>query len=211
VKISYTDEMRRLLKVCGVPAGLVFNFNIKWEENIRSYTEESKDDGKPACSFSMNEQRDTIKSLANLDVAKPKVIILSATDELTNLRRFVVPWFYNVVDNCRSNPKQSLGNMPRWHYIDFSFTDELLDDLKGKNNKEAYVDYKPLLVLDGVSTDSSSNKVEKLRDILNLSLDHTVIVILGGNTPYSFCKDRLGFKPNHFAVFTTPSRSRTVL
>jgi hypothetical protein len=210
MKISYTEEMRRLLKVCGVPSGLVYDFSIDWTTYLRSHTEEGKDDGKLACDISLSDQKSTIKSLSNLDVSKPKIIVLNSIDELTLLRRFMVPWFYNAVEYCKTNPKASLGSLPVWHYIDFSFTDDLLTILRYKNPQINFSEYKPLLILDGVSTDSSSNKVEKLRDILNLSLDHAVVLLLGGANPYTFCKERLGFAPKQLAVFNS-ARNRTVL
>lgn len=210
MKIVFTDEMKRLLKVTGVPPGLIYNFSIKWSDYIRSHVEETKDGSKPLCSVSSTDQTEVIKGLAKLDEKKPQRIVLSATSEVTLLRKFMVPWFYNAVETCKANPKTSLGSLPLWHYVDFSFTDELLDVLRNKHSKISFAEYKPLLVLDGVSTDSSSNKVEKLRDILNLSLDHVVIILLGGENPYAFCKDRLGFNPTNLAVFNS-ARSRSVL
>jgi len=210
MKISYTDEMKRLLKLCGVPSGLVYDFSINWAQYLRPHTEEGKDDGKLACDISLSDQKATIKSLSNLDEAKPKVIVLNATEELTLMRRFMVPWFFNAVEYCKTNPKSSLGSLPVWHYIDFSFTDDLMTILRGKNPQVNFAEYKPLLILDGVSTDSSSNKVEKLRDVINLSLDHVVVLLLGGEKPYTFCKERLGFAPKQLAVFNA-ARNRTVL
>ena len=200
MKISYNDEQKRLLRTCGVPSGLIQDFTINWKDYIQTLID--NDNEKPLYNYSIKDQIDTIRSLAKINESKAKTIVLSAVDELTLLRKFTVPWFFNACEWSIQNPKHSLGTLPVWHYIDFSFNDSLLTTLRGKEASDNFNDCKPMLVLDGVSTDSSGTKVEKLRDILNLSLDHTVILLLGGEKPFEFCKSKLGFKPKHFAQFS---------
>jgi hypothetical protein len=204
MKVKYSIEQRRLLQMCKVPSGVIQDFNIKWENYIRSYSEQNADDGKLICKFSIEDQKKTVQRFSSLAEAKPHIIVINATTELTNMRRFMVPWFFNVVEYAKNNPKATLGNMPLWHYLDSSFSDELLDILRYRNPITNFNDSKPLIVIDGVATDSGHSKVEKLRDIINLTLDHVVIILLAGTNPFLFCKNKLGFAPKQFVVFFHP-------
>ena len=210
MKFTYTEDQTRLLKICGVPSGLVYPFSTKVKDHVRSHVENNQEEGKAPFSLSSSDQMSVLKALSNLSLAPPQKIVLSANEEITNLRRFMVPWFCNAAEYTKNNPAKTMGALPVWNYIDFSFNDRLMDILRGRDTEISFGQFKPLLVLDGVFTDSSPNKVEKLRDILNLSLDHCVVLLLGGENPYSFCKTRLGFAPKQFAVLASP-RNRTVL
>ncbi len=207
MKFSYTEEKKRLLKLTGVPSGLLYDCTIKIKDHVRSYNEEIE--GKPPFTLSIADQMKVYTSLDKLP-GQPRRIVLSSNDDITLLRKFMVPWFYNAVAFAKENSNIALGTLPVWQYVDFSFNDKLLDALRGKDTELSFSEYKPLLVLDGISTDSSSNKIEKTRDILNLSLDHTVVLLLGGSNPFNFCQTRLSFTPKELAIFST-ARNRSVL
>ena len=102
------------------------------------------------------------------------------------------------------------GILPFWHYLDGSFNDEMVSRLLGRDVNTSFTDYEPLLVIDGAFTDQGTVKQEKLRDIINLSSNHAVFLLLGGKDPFIYCSDKLGFEPKKMVVFGT-HRERQIL
>jgi hypothetical protein len=208
LKIKYTEEQHKLLRLCQVPSGLIFDQDIDWEPRLQAHQEIDGD--KVLGNFSLGVQKKIVHELNALYDKEPCIYVAHSMNEIVLLRRFIVPWFWNAVKLCKKNSGVTLGQLPIWHYVDFTFQDSLLNILLGKDPNENFDKYQPLIVLDGINTDSSSTKIEKLRDILNLSVDHVVILIITGKDPITFCKNKLNFECKKFFSFGS-SRTRQVL
>jgi hypothetical protein len=199
MKISYSDEQKRLLQLCGVPQGLLMDTAIDPKQYLKTVQEEV--DGKLICNIKVTDQQKTIKKLNAVYRLSPTFFCLHSSSEYLTIRKYAVPWFFNAAKYCKSNVIESRGILPYWHYVDTKFDDSLMDILRDRNTSTSFLEYQPLIVLDGNYTDSSSIKLEKLRDLLNLLTGHTVILLLSGDKPYSFCLNKLGLRVTDFISF----------
>jgi len=209
MKIKFTDNQIRELQTCGVPKGLLSSTTIDTKFLLSSYIEVGEND-KIVGKLSILDQTNTCKQLATIHESKPNLYILNSTLQLQTIRKYTVPWFYNCIRYSKSNSNTTKGILPFWHFIDSSFNDNLLNILLNKDDTVSFKEYQPTIVLDGIYTDCSGNKLDKLRDILNLATDHSIILILAGNLPFSFCLNKLCIKPKNFIIFNE-TKNRTVL
>ena len=193
-----------------MPVGLMVDTKIDTKAYLQPIMEESVEDNKLLCNFSIAEQKKTIEKLKKAHIAKPAVYIMHSHLELLTMRRYTLPWFYNAVRWCSTHLQTTEGMLPTWNYVDSTFNDDLLSILKGKDESVDYSKFAPALVIDGLYTDSSHNKIEKTRDILNLATNHTIFLILAGERPFSFCLNKLAFKPKHLISFGS-QKTRSVL
>ena len=92
--------------------------------------------------------------------------------------------------------KRGDKRLPYWHYIVGGFHDKLRDDEYTKNK----IGRPGLLILDGLTVDSSEPKIEKAFDIIK-NTDCPKIIVCGGN-PVELAMNRLHVKPDMFFMFS---------
>ena len=89
-------------------------------------------------------------------------------------------------------------NPPRWHVLNGSYRDALRDDPDIKPN---------MLILSNITPTSTSQKIEKLRDLLEQHSSVPRIVVVAGCDPVKFCNEILYIQAHYCAHFSATRRT----
>lgn len=90
--------------------------------------------------------------------------------------------------------KRDRNRLPLWHYITGSFKDNLRDD----DTYKLKIGTPGLLILDGITSTSSTVKFEKCHDLLELYGSIPKILICSGTDPVTIARNHIHTKPDGY-------------
>ncbi len=206
MKIAYKENQFKLLRVCGVPKGLLRPSTINIKRCIQTHDEDSD----PPISITFAKQIKTLDAIRKIPTPTGLFVFYSGRS-YEQMRQYVVTQFWNNLHYCFKDLTVSKGVLPVWHYLDSGFKNELLHLLMEKDEQKQFTNYQPLLVVDGIHSSQGTNKNDKLRDIINLSGSHPVFILLSGKNPLEFLANDIGlFKPNFIRFESENSKERVL-
>lgn len=205
MKIKYTERKQRVLTLSGVPKGLLVESEINPSQYLMSYVEGNE---KPV-NISKGQQLKTLERIKKAPIDIDCFILYSPQNYL-ELRRYLVPWFYNNIAYSNQHRLTTQGVLPVWHFLHGMFEDTLIKQLLRQDSNLDFDLYEPLIVIDGVHTEQGAFKNDKLRDIVNLAGAHPLVILISGNEPIKFFAEKIGLDKLNYVVFGSP-KTRQVL
>lgn len=182
---------RSLMQARGVPNYALFDGYPRHYASLVTRVEVQGENGvktiKPATQIEMFE--DTIDS----PYSRNYLYVMSSDVSESLSSQLALFIFKQAMDINRGKSRK-----PYWHVLDGSTKDKLRDDI---NYRETQVGNPSLLILSNVAVNSTTMKIEKLRDLLVQYSGVPRIVIASGCDPLRFCSEFLYVRPNKVLYF----------
>lgn len=158
--------------------------------------------GVIAKNITINKQRSALATVFKNPLKTPFVMGISSFPS-DQRAKYLATNIMMAACLAYNRDKRSGRELPLWHRVFAGFQDTLRD----RSNTDSIPS---LIVISNVTIDSSSIKLEKVRDILEKFPDVPRIVVMGGEPPSNLFANRLNF-PMTIGIYLGPdSRIKTV-
>ena len=160
-------------------------------------------DGVKSKTFSQQRQLSMLERLLERPFYGNPVVVINSYPSDLRARIVAINIMAAAVREQLSNRGVRPGrSLPLWHPLFGGYSDTLRDKS---------LDERPsMLILSNVNCESTPQKLEKLRDILEMYGDTTRIVVTGGQDPITFFGKRL-FYPLSGAIHISPDNRVNIL
>jgi hypothetical protein len=101
--------------------------------------------------------------------------------------------------------KDTVDHLPYWHWVTGGHWDRLRDN----RNSESSTNFS-MLFLSNVAKNSTPEKIEKVRDLIQLNSHLPRILIIAGGDPLLFCVNSLYIRPNRVLYLSSRSKTKVV-
>lgn len=194
VQIKVSDKKRSTLTSLGVPSSLLYNASFNTDSYIKNATiYNAKEE---ASAYSIAKQNKVLDYLCDTDFNEQKLFCFESPDEYRLIRSLALYFMGKAMLVARDNLSSTQATYPKWLYITAS----------SYTSMPRISRYPQLLVLDNLATNSTSaNRTERVRDIVNLYSNRTILLLFSGNGSIEWCRDVIGVRPNGLVRFTSKS------
>ena len=166
---------------------------------------ESELEGHSVKRLTRSKQEEHYQSILDAPQAKPYAAIISSSpNDQKALLATAHIFRHAIVAHARGEVHQRNRSMPLWHMITGSWYDTLRD-LYDKPKTDIKASLPSLIVFSNITADCSHNKLEKLRDLMEIYSDVPRVVVLTGTDGVTFANSRL-FYPITYAVNFAPAK-----
>lgn len=146
-------------------------------------------------SISVKRQLASIHQLTTNPLrAAPTICIASNPTDL-RAKLLACQIMDKAIDHHKARTRKHGQTLPKWHKVYGGYKDPLRD--KDIAKEKDLDEYPCMLILTNVLPDSTSYKLEKLRDLLEKYDDIPRIVVLSGTDPITFFATKLQYPLNH--------------
>lgn len=167
--MKLSDEQLKLMRIRGLPGYLIQEQELKIEDYISTYTHE--EEGTTPLRITKDQQLNWYKAMLQDITHSPYIACISSNPN--DMRAKIVGAM--LMKECLLQDKEVL-----WHTLIGGYVDDLRDNTKYWRKKL------DVLIIANVTPDSTPNKFEKLRDILELYSDIPRIVLTTQVEPLEF-------------------------
>lgn len=187
-KFKFKSEEAKMLKAQGLDP-IVFSGHKPFDvnESFQSYKPDVR--GTKAGSIAARKQIDYFEKLMEKPLHGHKLTVINSYPSDTRAKLVAANIMYQACkEYLKKSPRQRAGKtMPVWHRIYGGYADSFRDKQKSKPS---------LLVISNVNIESTPQKLEKLRDLLEMYNTIPRIVVTGGIDPLTFFAAKMFYSVN---------------
>lgn len=192
---SFDRDRQKLLQSLGVPGADMISAVTKFDVVDFLVSMEPDLPGVHNKPISTKKQASLLRKILNDPLAHPYVIGISSYPSDTRAKQLAQTIMSAAIDSYETNRRrQGVRSRPLWHRVWGNLNDSLRD--RHKENPS-------LLVLSNLNDESSSVKIEKVRDLLEMYSDIPRIVVAGGRPIIDMFSYRLSMSA-HAAFYIGP-------
>lgn len=189
LRFSPSDRARKLLLLHQVPRSLLSDFTL----DIKRATV-PLEIGKRVVTN--RQQARWFRRLYREHSLAPQLIICSSQEYYLTARRAGLLLFTQYLIASVNYPKTYASSRPLWHTTDLQFRNRLIEQYEAGQHQQPN-----LLVLDNLHADMGAVKRDKIHDILQVFCDRPRLLLLHSRTPFDFCRQQFGIRPNQIIHF----------
>lgn len=162
----------------------------------------SEVEGLKTRKVSKVQQLEHFRAICEKPFGKPYVYIISSSPNDGKAKQAA-----SYIMECATHhqlknhfPRSTRGRQsPLWHFVTGNWADRLRDS-------EGKADQPSMLILSNITKDSTTAKLEKVRDLLEIYSNIPRILVVTGEDPITFANTRLMVQAHHALLLATARR-----
>jgi hypothetical protein len=195
VKVS--DGQEKFLISRGLPRDVLRQRPFDLQQHVVSIVSEVE--GLKTRKISKAQQLEHFKAVCDRPFAKPYVYIIGSSPNDGKAKQVAAAIMDCATTHQLKNhfPRSTRGRQsPLWHFVTGNFPDTLRDSGGTADNPS-------MLILSNITRDSTAQKIEKVRDLLEMYNHIPRLVVVTGEDPITFANTRLLIQAHHAIMCAT--------